>query len=355
MAPRSERLLVRADAGARMGTGHLMRCLALAQAWQDAGGSCLFLAAELPAALRDRLAAERMPTRSALAEPGSAADSEQTSRLAYEIGAEWAVVDGYRFGTGFQRALKQAGLCVLAIDDYGHCEHYHADLVLNQNVHAEEALYRRREPSTRLLLGTDYVLLRREFLQDRNREHRVPAVGRNVLVTLGGADPENITETVVRALDLVQVDGLEAVVVVGGSNPHLDAVRIAVARSRPWVELRVNVTDMARLMAWADAAVTAGGSSVWEFALLGVPALGIGRARQETELLRGAAAGGIIVDLGSHLDVTPEVIAGRLTRLLRDPHERGRLSEAARRAVDGLGPQRVLQAMRGEGHGLART
>ena len=82
MAPRSERLLIRADAGAHMGTGHLMRCLALAQAWQDAGGSCVFLAAELPAALRDRLATERMPTRGVPAEPGSAADAERTSRLA---------------------------------------------------------------------------------------------------------------------------------------------------------------------------------------------------------------------------------------------------------------------------------
>src|SRR5262249_16949201 len=250
----SHPLLIRADAGARMGTGHLMRCLALAQAWQDAGGSCVFLAAELPAALEDRLARGGLPVRRALAEPGSGADAEQTFRLARAIGAEWVVVDGYRFGTSFQRALKQAGLWVLAIDDYGHCDHYHADLVLNQNLHAEEAPYHRREPSTRLLLGTDYVLLRREFLPYRDWERAIAGVGRKVLVTVGGADPENITERVVPALDLVPVEGLEAVVVVGGSNPHLDALRGAVARSRLRSELRVDVHDMAGLMAWADAA-----------------------------------------------------------------------------------------------------
>jgi len=355
MGCRSNRLLIRADAAPEIGTGHVMRCLALGQAWQDAGGSCTLLAAELPAPLRERLAAEGMQTERVAAEPGSMADAEECSRLASAIGADWVVVDGYQFSTGFQKALKQTGLAVLAIDDYGHSDHYHADLVLNQNLHAQEALYRQREPSTRLLLGTDYVLLRREFLKCRDWDRAIPRVGQKVLVTMGGADPENITEKVVRALDLVQVDGLEMVVVVGASNPYLDAVRAAVTRSRLRCELLVNVTDMASLMVGADAAVTAGGSSVWEFALLGVPALGIGRARQETQLLRGAAARGIIVNMGFHRDVTTGVIAGRLTRLLLDPDERARLSAAARRVVDGLGPERVLRAMRGKEHGLARA
>jgi spore coat polysaccharide biosynthesis predicted glycosyltransferase SpsG len=213
-------------------------------------------------------------------------------------------------------------------------------------LHADEALYRRREPSTRLLLGTVYTLLRREFLKYRDQARAIPAVGRKVLVTMGGADPENITETVVRALDMVPVAGLEAVIVVGGSNPHLDALQLAVARSRLHRELLLNVTDMASQMADADVAVTAGGTSVWELALLRVPALGIARARQETELLRGAAARGMIVDLGFHLDVSPGVIAGMLVKLLSDPDERARLSGAARRVVDGFGPQRVLRMMR---------
>jgi spore coat polysaccharide biosynthesis predicted glycosyltransferase SpsG len=197
--------------------------------------------------------------------------------------------------------------------------------------------------------------LRREFLAYGDQERTIPRVGRRVLVTMGGADPENITERVILALDLVRIEGLESVVVVGGSNPHRDALRGAVARSRLRSELRVDVRDMAGLMAWADAAVTAGGSSVWELARLGVPALGIGRAGQETQLLRVAAARGMAIDLGFHLDVTPELIAGRLDRLLRDADERARLSRAARRVVDGLGPRRVLRAMSESGQRPARV
>jgi UDP-2,4-diacetamido-2,4,6-trideoxy-beta-L-altropyranose hydrolase len=327
-----------------------MRCRALAQAWQDAGGSSVFLVAELPSAIRERLSSEGIEIIHVPAERGSVADSEHTSRLSREIEATWVVLDGYAFGTGFQRAVKQTRRQVLAIDDYGQCDHYHADFVLNQNLHAEEVFYHRRDQSTRLLLGTDYVLLRREFLKYRHYERAIPEVGRKVLVTLGGADPENITEKVVRALDLISVDGLEVVVVAGSSNRYLDSLRTAVARSRLRIQLLVNVTDMARLMAWADAAVTAGGSSVWEFALLGVPALGIGRAPQETQLLRAAGASGMIVDLGFHPDVLPPTIAHRLAQLLSDADERTRLSRTAQRMVDGLGPERVLRALAGSEH-----
>jgi spore coat polysaccharide biosynthesis predicted glycosyltransferase SpsG len=298
---------------------------------------------------------EEMQTQSLTAEPGSVADAGQTHRLASALGAEWVVVDGYQFGTAFQKALKQEGLSLLTIDDYGHSDRYYADFVLNQNLHATEALYGQRETSTRLLLGTDYALLRREFIKCPHHRRAIPRVAQKVLVTMGGADPENITEIVVRALDLVPIDGLEAVIVVGGSNPHLDTLRSAVTRCRLRPELRVNVTDMAVLMTGVDAAVTAGGSSVWELALLGVPALGIGRAHQEVELLRGAAATGIIVDLGFYRDVSPTAIAERLSRLLLDSEERTRLADAARARVDGRGSERVIRAMRGQERGLARA
>src|SRR6266545_2605823 len=100
-------LVLRADAGTQMGTGHVMRCLALAQAWQDNGGNAIVIVATQASALEERLTAEgvkviRLPTQ-----PGSGDDADQTVALARNASASWVVVDGYHFGADYQRVIKE--------------------------------------------------------------------------------------------------------------------------------------------------------------------------------------------------------------------------------------------------------
>src|SRR5262249_50630857 len=147
-------------------------------------------------------------------EPGSLGDSQTLADLARQWGADRLVIDGYQFGGGYQRSLKEAGLWVLVVDDYGHADHYCADGVLNQNLHAREGLYGHREPGVRLLLGVRYALLRREFTRWRGWERSIPAEAGKLLVTLGGSDPENVTDKAVRALGRPEAGTWETVAVV---------------------------------------------------------------------------------------------------------------------------------------------
>src|ERR1051326_8299174 len=205
-------LLVRADAGERMGTGHVMRCLALAQAWHDSGGNTTFLAAghltTLSARLNQAGKVERLD-----AEAGSDADALETCSRARRLGKSWIVLDGYHFSGGFQRRIKEDGLRLLALDDYGHAEHYWADLVLNQNLYARAETYRNREPHTELLLGTEFALLRHEFSKWRGWRRVVPECASKILVTLGGSDPDNVTLRVIQALALLAIEPLQVAVV----------------------------------------------------------------------------------------------------------------------------------------------
>lgn len=208
-------VVFRVDASTQIGTGHVMRCLALAQAWQDTQGQPIFITANPIPALEERLKSEGMKVVHLAAEPGSLADAQETAALAHQFEANWVVVDGYQFGSEYQQTIKNSGLNLLFIDDYGHAEHYYADVVLNQNISAEEEWYQHREPYTQLLLGTRYTLLRREFWQWQGWQRTVPPVAKKVLVTLGGADPDNVTLKVIQSLQIVEVEELEAVVVVG--------------------------------------------------------------------------------------------------------------------------------------------
>jgi UDP-2,4-diacetamido-2,4,6-trideoxy-beta-L-altropyranose hydrolase len=334
-------LLVRADANERIGAGHVMRCLALAQAWQDVGGTAHFASGSIAPALEERLRVEGMGTSRLDAEPGSAADAAQTITLAREMEVAWVVVDGYQFDAPHQRALKEAGFRLLFLDDYGHATHYYADLVLNQNIHAHPSLYARREPVTTLLLGTRYALLRREFQPWRGWQRKIPPVARKVLVTLGGADPKKITLKVIQALGLVKVSSLETVVVVGGSNPHYEELQAAARHSSFTIRLKHNVANMASLMARADVAVSAGGSTCWELAFMGLPSLVLALADNQDAIAEGLDSAGVVRSLDRKEDVTVLELCNYLVNLIQGKAVRAKMCGLGQQLVDGLGGHRV--------------
>jgi UDP-2,4-diacetamido-2,4,6-trideoxy-beta-L-altropyranose hydrolase len=342
-----------------MGTGHVMRCLALAQAWQDAGGQAVFAMADVTPAIQARLASESCEvariSSAAGASAGNADDASQTITLAQERRADWIAVDGYQFNADYQAALHGAGFKVLFFDDYSHADHYSSDLVLNQNVHASESMYSAREPYTRLLLGPRYCLLRREFGPWRSFRREVAPVGRKILITMGGSDPDNLTARVIEALRSCRFQNLKATVVVGGSNPHFIALQSLAAESMPDISVRRDVSNMAEFMADVDVAVSAAGSTCWELCLLGLPALLIDVAHNQTALARELDLRGCAIYVGDHT-VGAEKVADQLTRLLESPELRQLLSQRSRELVDGDGARRVVSVLRGrdlrEGEGV---
>ena len=352
----SGRLVVRADASAQIGTGHVMRCLALAQAWQDRGGQATFVLATDSPLLAARLTDAGFAVTKLAVSPGSPEDAVLTAELAREQAALCVVLDGYHFDAAYQRTLKRAGLRLLAIDDTGHAGYYAADWVLNQNVDAADAdaaLYQHRGSYTQLLLGTRYALLRREFRQWRGRQPGTASEARKVLVTLGGSDPENVTAKVVGALCAVNPDvtqsarlrsDLEVAVVVGSSNPHGAALQARI-QGRPGFRLLQNVSDMPGLMAWADVAISASGSTCWELAFMGLPSLLIVLADNQRGIATGLAARGAAVSLGWHADLTPEAITRFVVQLAAAPALRAELSARMRQLVDGCGADRALEAI----------
>ncbi len=340
--------MLRVDASPEIGAGHLMRCLALAQAWRRAGGDATFLLAEVAPSLLARLKSEGMVVRRLERKRGSTEDARETAKLAREAGASWLVADGYGFGAKYQRVVKSHGVRLVVLDDYGHAERYFADIILNQNLDARREWYAKRPARARLLLGTKYALLRDEFRGWSGYARKTPAVAEELLVTLGHADTHNFTLEVIQALDHVETGGMGVTVVMGGSNPHRKELEAAAQGARADIQLAVGTTDMPDLMASADVAVAAGGTTSWEVAFMGLPTFTVILAENQQGIAEAMDRAGAAINLGWHADLAPDHLAAELSALLNDPQTRQSMSDAGQRLVDGRGAERVVNTLRAD-------
>ncbi len=313
-----------------------MRCIALGQAWQDAGGEVVFITCCENAALLQRLRDEQF-TVIGLYDP--AGFQSEIINLKSQITSPWLVLDGYHFDLDYQRAVRKAGCKLLLVDDYNHLPEYECDILLNQNINAAELNYK-INPEARLLLGTDCTMLRREFQRLEKPAEKVPDIGNRILVTLGGADPANMTPKVIQALQQVDLPELEVKIVVGPANPHFDSLQAAVSSSTGNYELINSVRDMPGLMLWADLTVSAAGSTCWELCCLGVPFITLVLAENQSGLAEGLSERGVAICLGENPSVAQ--IASAVQTLAGDPAQRACCSEKGRALVDGLGVIRVL-------------
>lgn len=338
-------LIIRADANAHIGTGHLMRCLALAQGWQTQGGQAIFVTACESDSLLRRLSDEGFQVVTLERTHPDPADWEITSEALSAHPGAWVALDGYHFDPAYQRWIREAGHPLLVIDDMAHLDHYYADIVLNQNIHAEKLDYS-CESHTRLLLGTRYALLRSEFLAWRGWQREIPEVARKVLVTLGGGDPDNQTLKIIRALQQVEVEGLDVVVVVGASNPHFDELQSAARNSQCVIRLVRNATNMPELMAWADVAVSAGGSTCWELAFMGLPTLILIVADNQRPIAEQLDIMGMAVNLGWYEGLSSTEVVEAITHSLMTPKMRVEMARRGQELVDGEGVARVLMCLR---------
>jgi UDP-2,4-diacetamido-2,4,6-trideoxy-beta-L-altropyranose hydrolase len=349
------KLLIRADAGPQIGAGHLMRCLALAQAWQDSGGDCLFASAPMNSALQERLAAEGFGRTQIDAPPGSDADARATIEAARQHNAGTVVLDGYGFDAGFQEKIKLAGFRLLVLDDYGHARHYWADWILNQNLRATPEMYRNREAGGRLLLGSQYVLLRREFRKWRDWVRDGRGVARNILVSLGGSDPANATPRVLQALRTLARESWEGVVIAGPANPNRAAIEATSAKCGLPAQVVQNPDDLPSIMARADLAVSGAGATCWELAFMGVPAVLLVLADNQKVVAEPLAAAGAAWNLGALETATPAIIGRALQSMMIDTSARQEMSRRGRALIDGEGCARVLMRLTGQRLRLRRA
>lgn len=343
------RLAIRADASTGLGSGHVMRCLALAGELRRRGAQVIFLCRPLPGNLIDLIgreghACQSLPECETWSE---SADAEACRALLAEA-VDWLVVDHYALGRAWEQAMRDRAGHILAIDDLADRAH-DCDILLDQNLHPEaEARYAGLTGADcRLLLGPRYALLRRDFAELRRRGEETDEQVRRLLVFFGGGDAGNETGRLLSALALLGLPGIEVDVVVGGANPHYPTLLEQCRRIGDKVHLHRQVDNMAELMAAADLAVGAGGTATWERLAIGLPSLAWAVADNQRPGLAVLAAEGAVASPAPDSLATVEGIAHHLYALLHNPAWRRSLARRGSQLCDGKGIQRVAAAMLG--------
>lgn len=362
-------VVFRCDASIQIGTGHVMRCLTLADELTNQGAKCYFICREHEGNLIDFITQkgyevyklEAIPLNNSNkdeAEPiishsewlgaSQAEDAKQTIDAISDIKPEWLIIDHYALNDCLEQKLRPHCDNILVIDDLADRKH-DCDILLDQTFDRDKQDYANLIPShCKALCGTTYALLRPEFSKWRqySLERRKNNVLEHILVNLGGVDKDNLTSKILDTLKQAPLsDSCKITVVMGSTSPWIEAVKKK-AEQLPWpTEVKTGVSNMAELMANSDLAVGAAGSTSWERCCLGLPTIMLVIADNQKDIANNLkSANAVKVILNDHS--LAQMINKYLYDLIQSPKKLEAMSQSSADVLDGYGIFKVIEKMK---------
>ena len=362
-----KQVIVRADSSVNIGRGHIMRCLTLARELTGLGctvtfiarthkGNCNYLVEkegftllELPGYSNESFAAANCY------EKWLGVSQEEDAKACIELvndsnKFDICIVDHYALDSTWHRLAKRFSKKILVIDDLAN-RNYLCDYLLDQTYGRGPKLYSRYVPEKcLLLLGGDYMLLRPEFhrlrlkaIEKRNNSSNT----QYILVSVGGSDEANVTETILYGLIpvLASFSSVHLDVVMTAVSPHLSKIK-TIADSHSRMHLHIDVENIADLMLKADLSIGACGTTSWERCCLGLPTVTLTVADNQVAITESLAKHGAIISLGSASDITARDITNEVESVIKDHEKYKALVEKCFSVCDGLGVQKVGEILK---------
>ena len=296
MTEKEYKIIFRCDASIQIGSGHVMRCLTLADELSRQGAECVFICRRHHGNLIEEIQQQgykvyALPLennlnietnkKTALAHADWLAstqqrDAELSCLIVEVIQPDWLIVDHYALDESWEKRLHPYCRKLMVIDDLADRKH-DCDLLLDQNFGRNPQDYAAYiNEDCELLCGSNYALLRPEFADWRSyslkqRQHNKLA---SILINLGGVDKDNITTKILKRLQPKSLsDHCSITIVMGATSPCIEAVKQQAAIMQWRTVVKVGVNNMAEIMANSDLAIGAAGSTSWERCCLGLPTI----------------------------------------------------------------------------------
>ncbi|MFV0437381.1 MAG: UDP-2,4-diacetamido-2,4,6-trideoxy-beta-L-altropyranose hydrolase [Desulfopila sp.] len=360
------KIVFRTDASLQIGSGHVMRCLTLADVMRQSGAASFFICREHPGHLielirergyrvevlpldLERQGMEGKPELDHAPWLGTTQeeDAKRCRNILQEKGPDWLIVDHYGLDFRWEESLKPFCRRLMAIDDLADRTHC-CDLLLDQNLGRLAASYERLVPQEcTVLVGPRYALLRPEFaeLREYSLSRRKQPRLRSLLITMGGVDQYDTTSLVLEGLKGCSLpDDLRIQVVMGAKAPWLAHVRSIAAEMPRSTQVLVNISDMAQRMADCDLVIGAAGSTSWERCCLGVPTLMITLADNQKEVAKALNALGAVTLLEQGVQFNSD-LASQFKNMLLAPSRIAKMSHNASAITAGLGSNLLAERL----------
>ncbi len=363
-----QKVIIRADASLEIGSGHVMRCLTLAEALVKRGFDVSFVCRDLIGNLAEDIRQRGFACHLLFHEPCDHVNREDNEAFPLHIkwlGVDWEkdatqtlsvlekkndctnllIVDHYSLDYRWETFLRPYVEKIMVIDDLADRSH-NCDILLDQNLYENfENRYNDLVPShCKMLLGPKYALLRPEFGSARERGKQRDNENKRILVFMGGSDPNNVTERILTTINQLSLSCLDIDIVVGSTNPHVDKLNhFCEGKSR--FSLHWQVNNMAELMIEADLAIGAGGTATWERCCLGLPSIGISIASNQEELSVCLAEKGGMLYLGPSETISENILASAIMLLINNNSLSKSMSHTCLNIVDGGGTERVVNLL----------
>lgn len=333
-------VVIRCDASAELGIGHLMRCLTLADQLKEKGASVGFICSNLPEVLSQLVKQKGYRCFDINLGEGNwspKADADYSIELvstAFSGNVDWAIVDHYQLDYVWERKLRAVAKRLMAIDDLADRKH-DCDLLLDQNYYKNMGTrYEGLLPANCLqLIGPNYLLLRDEFIQARGRMRQRDGSVKRILVFFGGSDHTNQTARVIQALILLDLPDIDVDVVVGSANPYQDSVKSMCESPRNFL-YHCQINNMAELINSADLAIGAGGSAMWERCYLGLPSITVTFADNQVKATCDLAQTGAIEYIGDVENIDIDTYVRKISDLIEAPELLQNMSKSAISTID---------------------
>lgn len=356
----------RVDSAISIGSGHVMRCLILAQELKKQQADILFITKNhlgnlaqmitemgfncsvIPCSNIDATS-NKVPHSKWLGSNWEW-DASQTIESIQEFfnfkKIDWLIIDHYGIDAQWETALHKYCQHILVIDDLADREHA-CDIIVDQNlyINMQQRYTHLVSSHAQILTGPRYSLLRPEFLEHRtNSKENISAITK-FFICFGGVDEPNLTDLSIQAVIQLKIPVYNIDVVIGSQNKNYLSIKNKYS-SYQSIKLHFNTSNIALLMQNAELSIGAGGISTWERCCMGLPSICFSIASNQDKQLQDADNYGILLNIGSSKNASVELIANSIRNIISQPILYTALHEKCLRTVDTYGSQRVSFAMK---------